>query len=424
MNKKFKRFNNFLISIDFTLVSEFKNLSTRVDIKCNKCGDIISCIPSNKLHTKTGCRRCYEQTLRLSEDRVRQVLNDKNITLVGKYTKLNEYHTLKCNICNHTWSKKLRLDKGCPECAKSRILIKAKEKKLENINNKFLENLSLNGFTLRTPPPKSNEWCVLYCEKCGTEFDYRRGNLLYCPECKKENQRSLTESKLIERLNSLEMILLTPYKDMQSKVKVKCSKCGYVQERLPCNIHRDSFMCISCYKKKYHKTQEQFEMEIKYEPYKLISKYESMEKPARFKCNLCGWEFVTEPYRLTRKDKRKGCPKCNASLGERKIMDILNNLGIDYEKEKTFDGLVSARGGYLRYDFYLPRYNMLIEYDGEQHFKDFGRFFDYESLKMNDQIKNEFAKEKGIRLLRIPYTKYMDLRHIILNEIENFSREK
>ena len=115
------------------------------------------------------------------------------------------------------------------------------------------------------------------------------------------------------------MILLTSYKDMQSKVKVKCSKCGATQERLPCDIHRDSFMCISCYKKKYHKTQEQFEMEIKYEPYKLISKYESMEKPARFKCNLCGWEFVTEPYRLTRKDKRKGCPKCNASLGERKI---------------------------------------------------------------------------------------------------------
>ena len=152
MNEKFKRFNDFLISIDFTLVSEFKNLSTRVDIKCNKCGDIINCVPSNKLHTKTRCRRCYRQKSRLSEDRVRQALSDKSITLVGEYTKLNEYHTLKCNICGHTWSKKLRLDKGCPKCAKSGSLIKAKEKQLENSNNKFLDKLNVlswseeNGF--------------------------------------------------------------------------------------------------------------------------------------------------------------------------------------------------------------------------------------------------------------------------------------
>ena len=39
MNEKFKRFNDFLISNNFTLLSEFKNLSTRVDIKCNNCGN-------------------------------------------------------------------------------------------------------------------------------------------------------------------------------------------------------------------------------------------------------------------------------------------------------------------------------------------------------------------------------------------------
>ena len=58
MNEKFKRFNDFLISSNFTLLSEFKNLSTRVDIKCNKCGAIASCIPSNKLHTKSRCKKC------------------------------------------------------------------------------------------------------------------------------------------------------------------------------------------------------------------------------------------------------------------------------------------------------------------------------------------------------------------------------
>ena len=428
MNEKFKRFNDFLISNNFTLLSEFKNLSTRVDIKCNKCGDITNCIPSNKLHSKSGCSSCYMKSIKLSEESIRKTLSDRNIALLSGYTKMHEPHQLKCNICNHIWTKKLRrLERGCPECAKQvsiKNLAKAKKQFIENRDNDFLEKIKLNGFTLTTPIPKSNEWCILRCNKCDNEFDYRRGNSLFCPDCKKENQRLETESKLVERLKDKGLILLSTFKDQYSKVTMKCTKCNTVQERLPCNVHKDSFMCINCYKEQYHKTQEQFELEIQHEPYRLISKYKSMEKPARFKCNLCGWEFVTEPYRLTHKGRRKGCPKCNASLGERKIMDILNNLDVEYEKEKTFEGLVSAKGGYLRYDFYLPKYNLLIEYDGEQHYNDVGPYFDYESLRNNDQLKNKYAKEKRIHLLRIPYTEYDDLRDIILNEIEKFSEQK
>src|SRR5690606_19492574 len=59
------------------------------------------------------------------------------------------------------------------------------------------------------------------------------------------------------------------------------------------------------------------------------------------------------------------CPKCNISVGERKIKDWLDARNIIYSREyihKPFDKR-------LRFDFYLPDYQTFIEFDGRQHFE-------------------------------------------------------
>ena len=58
----------------------------------------------------------------------------------------------------------------------------------------------------------------------------------------------------------------------------------------------------------------------------------------------------------------------------------------------------------LPFDFYLPDYNMCIEYDGIQHFKDNGWFRDScEQIQKRDKIKDGYCLGKGIRLVRINY---------------------
>ena len=50
----------------------------------------------------------------------------------------------------------------------------------------------------------------------------------------------------------------------------------------------------------------------------------------------------------------------------------------------------------------------LVEYNGEQHFKSikyWGGKNAYEKQQNNDEIKNKFAKENNIKLLRIKYNK-------------------
>ena len=61
---------------------------------------------------------------------------------------------------------------------------------------------------------------------------------------------------------------------------------------------------------------------------------------------------------------------------------------------------------YLRFDFYLPDYNILIEYDGRQHFEVVDIWGGEEGLKktkINDNIKNRYCEKNGIHLLRISH---------------------
>ena len=92
------------------------------------------------------------------------------------------------------------------------------------------------------------------------------------------------------------------------------------------------------------------------------------------------------------------------SKGEDKIIRLLRAANVRFEREKTFSDL---RGGKFRYDFYLPSYNILIEVDGEQHFKQVKVFqkthSDFLKQQENDRRKNSYALANKIMLIRIPF---------------------
>lgn len=71
-------------------------------------------------------------------------------------------------------------------------------------------------------------------------------------------------------------------------------------------------------------------------------------------------------------------------------------------RQKKFDDLVSAKGRRLRYDFYLPRLNLLIEADGDQHYVEEAKWYT-DSLFERDRLKDKYAEENGITLLRVRY---------------------
>ena len=72
----------------------------------------------------------------------------------------------------------------------------------------------------------------------------------------------------------------------------------------------------------------------------------------------------------------------------------------DYLIEKTFE-----ETGKLRFDFFVRKLNLLIEFDGDQHYTG-SRFHPTREVWMEainrDEMKNKFCLERGYSLIRSP----------------------
>jgi hypothetical protein len=99
-----------------------------------------------------------------------------------------------------------------------------------------------------------------------------------------------------------------------------------------------------------------------------------------------------------------GCPSCAESKGEAAVALYLESKGINFEKGRKFTGLINQKS--LSYDFYLPDYKILIEFDGELHFEPSNHtngVAKFETQKINDRIKDLFAIDNPdiVRLIRV-----------------------
>lgn len=120
-------------------------------------------------------------------------------------------------------------------------------------------------------------------------------------------------------------------------------------------------------------------------------------KKLDWKCPECG-EIIKNKTISNVKNHRLYCPKCSdgKSFPEKVMYNVLKQLNINFEWEKAFKWSENKR-----YDFYLLDYKMIIEVNGEQHYKNCGfeskggRSVDEE--KENDILKKELAMLNGIQ---------------------------
>ena len=105
-------------------------------------------------------------------------------------------------------------------------------------------------------------------------------------------------------------------------------------------------------------------------------------------------EFLQSPHMHLR---NVNCPKCS------------KNKNIEYVCGKTFINCKHIRK--LPFDFYLPKYNTVIEFDGIQHFQ-LNEFFtnkiEFENLQKRDKIKTQFCNDHHIDLIRIKYDEIVE----------------
>ncbi|QYB17523.1 SPbeta prophage-derived protein [Pacmanvirus S19] len=239
-----------------------------------------------------------------------------------------------------------------------------------------------------------------------------------CPKCVNNNLRvkfAFTREKFIEEARSVHGdrydYSLVEYINQHTRVKIICPIHG-VFEQLPLN-HLKGANCIRCRgaesAKKYKFSNEEFanksnKIHRNLYDYSKVD-YINNSTPVTIICKEHG-EFSQIPYHHMSGAR---CPNCRRSRGESIIEDYLRALKIQFEIEKTF---IDCRGNKkpLPFDFYLPEYNVLIEFDGKQHYEPidyYGGMDGFEKRRRYDEIKNKWSADNGINLLRIRYDEYI-----------------
>ena len=101
----------------------------------------------------------------------------------------------------------------------------------------------------------------------------------------------------------------------------------------------------------------------------------------------------------------------NASRGEIKIREILEEAGLDFKMEYIFPDLKTNNGRPLRFDFVVfdddGKIDFLIEYQGKQHYEPsnkFGGKRGFFQQQYNDNQKRRFCALHDLKLIEIPYT--------------------
>jgi Zn finger protein HypA/HybF involved in hydrogenase expression len=193
--------------------------------------------------------------------------------------------------------------------------------------------------------------------------------------------------------------------------KSGCPDCGVATTRIKNTLTKEEFIQKA---ERTHNNRYTYDNVI----------YEGAHKKVNITCTTHG-DFTVTP--ANHWSNGIGCPSCfnsNPSKGEVKIMNWLSNNGITAESQKTFPDLYyKAKNGRLRYDFYVPHINLLIEFDGEYHYNpiSFSKLITgQEQLKLTqvrDHLKTEYANKNGYKLLRIRYDD--DIEQVL---VENITR--
>lgn len=144
----------------------------------------------------------------------------------------------------------------------------------------------------------------------------------------------------------------------------------------------------------------------------------------RCKCD-CGNEVVIPSSSLTT-GHTNSCG-CLVSYWNMYIEKFFNKNNIENQPEYP----VIIDGARYRFDFYLPQYNLFIEYDGQQHYEPMRFYRENEEkneevlrkTQERDKIKNKYCEDNNINLLRIPYWESKNIETIINNRLQRLSEK-
>lgn len=394
---------------------EYVTATTPVKIICPEHGEFWQ-TPSKHVSAGHGCPKCG----RAKQDLIEKFICEAKAVHGDKYdyseSKWNGFKEKIKIICpehgpflmdrqHHILRKQ-----GCPVCAnlKKGTFLTTEE---------FIEKAKkLYGDLYTYEKTIYKDWyskVLITCSIHG-DFEVTAGQFLtkhsVCPGCKSDKYRNtiIKKSEIVfwdnMKKSNKNVELLEEWKGMCTKTKFKCLTCNHEWITTPQTLMKAVIGCPVCGKnfqsQQCRKTHEQFvkELSLINSKIQILGKYETNIVPIKCKCLICGKEFEMTPAHLL---QGYGCKICNKSLGERTIINILEEFEIPYEHQKYIN--INDKRFFI--DFCVNE--TWIEYNGIQHYESleyFGGETRYLQQVDRDQQLRYYCQTNNIHLIEIPYT--------------------
>ena len=340
-----ERFKNKFGDDITPFMDEFINTQKEIHFKCNKCGHVFKRRPHNCLNSN-GCPKCKKK-------------KKKKLTLREFIDRANQVHNFK-----YDYSESEYVDTD------TRLKVICHEK--DDFGDEHGE--------FWVTPHSHIGMMKSGCPKCSGKF--RKDTEYFIKQARRihGDKYDYSNTHYVKALKNIEVICpkhgsfwLTPNDHLNGK---GCKKCGYkiISEKLSLPFEEFEKRAKIIHNNKYTYVKDSFV---------------NFSTDTEIICPIHG-KFPQTP---TNHLRGKGCPKCKQSHLENEIMGFLITNELEFETQKKFEWL-----GRQSLDFYLPKYNIAIECQGKQHFKDtmFGTF--KENLE-KDVTKRKLCEEHGIKLL-------------------------
>ena len=249
----------------------------------------------------------------------------------------------------------------------------------------------------------------------------------YTYGCSYCSGRGKTNKDIIPLIKNKDVELISEYQGNEKPIKCRCKKCKNEWTTLPKALITNGSGCPKCGKEKAikaeTKTKEQFVKDLAdVNPYiEVIGEYINTHTKVKCKCKIDETIWFAYPANLL--NSSAGCPYCNISIGERKLLDALKRLKIDFIPQHTIKDcrLISS----LKFDAFDIDNNIAFEYNGEQHYRpvDFAgngeewAKIQFDKTIMRDNAKIEYCKNNNIPIIIVPYWEKDNIELYIINKL-------
>jgi very-short-patch-repair endonuclease len=388
---------------NYSLV-EYRDRTEKIKIICSLHGEFMQ---RPKLHLKGhGCYHCGNITLALHSSftteefiaKAKAVHGDKYNYGVTEYKNINSSVRIICPI--HGEFTQIAASHlagcGCRQCGcdkQRQKMFLTSEEFVVRARKRHGDRYNYDLVDYQNSRTKVKIICLTHGEFFMSPSRHFSGE--NCPKCQKEKRVRKVKAEKIK----VEKIKIE---------KIKAAAEIKYQSSFLNSTSADNLLDISLKTKKFiERARKTHGDKYSYE----LTQYKSMRGKITIICSLHG-EFEQQTASHL---SGCGCPSCHSSAGERKISRYLSERNITYEREKRFDDCKKRQN--LRFDFWLPQTNTLIEFDGRQHEESakIGKLWQESAEKtiVNDQIKNEYAAQNGYTLIRISYKQVKDIDSIL-----------